>query len=209
MSSGMYCYYYYYYIRLSLLYSTGLCLNKVYTNSTLLHIEGLKCAKLRWDINRAIENNNKMSFLEAREIGRKWEKEVMTEDEDDEEEIDTYKMGISMMISDKDRIERIERQVELQNNEIEILKKNVERLTITRSGSEREVSPVRAVKEYYQRRPETDYRHIETNEYNTRRKPQEYNNRITSRDYSPRRIEEQYVQRQPKVTFQESNVSNR
>ena len=46
-----------------------------------------------------------MSFLEAREIGRKWEKEVMTEDEDDEEEIDTYKMGVSMMISDKDRIE--------------------------------------------------------------------------------------------------------
>ena len=120
-------------------------------------IEGLKCAKLRWDINRAIENNNKMSFLEAREIGRKLEKEVMTEDEDDEE--------------DKDRIERLERQVELQNNEIEILKKNVERLTITRSGSEREVSPVRAVKEYYQRRPETDYRPTETNEYNTRRKP--------------------------------------
>ena len=29
----------------------------------------------------------------------------MTEDEDDEEEIDTYKMGVSMMISDKDRIE--------------------------------------------------------------------------------------------------------
>ena len=68
-------------------------------------IEELKCAKLRWDINRAIENNNKMSFLEAREIGRKWEKEVMTEDEDYEEEIDTYKMGVSMMISDKDRIE--------------------------------------------------------------------------------------------------------
>ena len=35
-----------------------------------------------------------MSFLEAREIERKWEKEVMTEDEDDEEEIDTYKMGV-------------------------------------------------------------------------------------------------------------------
>ena len=70
-------------------------------------IEGLKCAKLRCDINSAIEKNNKMSFLEAREIGRKWEKEVMTEDVDDEEEIDTYKMGVSMMISDKDRIERL------------------------------------------------------------------------------------------------------
>ena len=60
-------------------------------------------------------------------------------------------MGVSMMISDKDRIERLERQVELQNNVIEIIKKKVEQLTITRSGSEREVSPVIAVKEYYQR----------------------------------------------------------
>ena len=68
---------------------------------------------------------------------------------------------------------------------------------------------MRAVKEYYQRRLETDYRPTETNEYNTIRKLQKYNNRITSRDYSPRRIEERYVQRQPKVTFQESNESNR
>ena len=69
-----------------------------------------------------------MSFLEAREIGRKWEKEVMTEDEDDEEDIDTYNMGVSMMISDKDRIERLERQVELQkltNTTIEENHKNI------------------------------------------------------------------------------------
>ena len=52
------------------------------------YIEGLKCAKMRWDINTAIENKHKMSFLEVREIGRKWEKEVMIEEEDDEEELD-------------------------------------------------------------------------------------------------------------------------
>ena len=45
----------------------------------------------------------------------------------------------------------------------------VERLTIIRNGSEREFIPVRAVKVYYQRRPETDYRPTETKEYNTRR----------------------------------------
>ena len=50
-------------------------------------IEGLKCAKLRWDVNREIENKQKMSFLEKREIGRTWEKEIMTEEEDEEEEI--------------------------------------------------------------------------------------------------------------------------
>ena len=79
----------------------------------------------------------------------------MTEEEDDEEAIDTYKMGISMTTLYKVRIVRIERQ---HNNEIEILKKKVERLTITRNGSEREVNPVRAVNKYYQRRPETYYR---------------------------------------------------
>ena len=59
---------------------------------------------------------------------------------------------------------------------------------------ERESSHVIAVKEYYQRRPETDYRHTETKEYNTRITQQEYNNKIPSRDYCPRRIEEHYIQ---------------
>ena len=45
-------------------------------------------------------------FSRRIEIGRKWEKEVMTEDEDDEEEIDTYKMGLSMMILDKEKIRK-------------------------------------------------------------------------------------------------------
>ena len=66
-------------------------------------------------------------------------------------------MGVSITPSDNDRIERLERQVALQNNEIVILKKMVGSLTIKRNGSEREFSPMRIVKEYYQRRPETDY----------------------------------------------------
>ena len=37
----------------------------------------------------------------------------MTEEEDDDEDIHIYKMGLSITVSDKYRIERLERQVKL------------------------------------------------------------------------------------------------
>ena len=56
-----------------------------------------------------------MSFLETREIGRKWKKEVMTEEEDYEEVV-TYIMGVSITASDKDSIDILERQVDRTMN---------------------------------------------------------------------------------------------
>ena len=65
-------------------------------------VEGLKDANLRWDISKLIESKTNTTFLEAREIGRRWEHEVNNCRE--KVEITVHKGNISKTIIHEENI---------------------------------------------------------------------------------------------------------